>query len=95
MTVQVEYGYATKGIDGRTEFQGEKTFDSVADARAWAWSFIGPTGGDGRAEIDCYIETFDNGSERRNWHYSGHWTSVDDEPSSSHVWAQWIEVVPW
>ena len=94
MMVKVQYGYETSGIDGRTEHDDVKTFDSVEDARAWAWSFIGPTGGDGRAAIDCYTQTLDDGSERRHWQYEATWRSVDDEPSSAHVWAQWYEEAP-
>lgn len=96
MKVLVNYGYVTNGIDGYTEYESQKEFDSAADARAWAWSFIGPTGGDGRAAIDCHIETIDDGQQRaRWWMYEGEWRSVDDEPSSSRVWAEWVEVEPW
>lgn len=84
----VRYGYSSKGIDGRTDDENEKTFADVSQAEDWAWTYVCPGWGvRGVIERDVwefdayYLHSFD-----------ATWTNaVDPEPYTVRVWAEWTE----
>ena len=82
----VKYGYSSRGIDGRTHDESEKTFANAYQAENWAWDFVRP-GGDVRGEIEVDIEEFD---ERITHSIQASWrNALDPEPYTVYVWAEW------